>query len=1060
MKMTNSRINRTLSITLSAVLGLSPAFAGSAYSIQAAVPTAEHIASERAISTDTASGNMASENIASVTQEELAATETSQEVISISSAGEFIEFAQNCTFDTYSKGKTFVLTNDIKFINDDFVPAATFCGIFDGQGYTIDGVSIHQLGTDLGMFRFVEEGALVKNLNVKVNINPTGSKDQIGGIAGTNRGTIINCSVDGNLRAESSLGGVAGYNEKTGLIENCENRATLVGNDKIGGIVGNNEGTINNCTNRGAVNDSEDTVSDEDKDESTMSFDIKQAAIGEKINDTGGVAGYSSGVIKGSVNYGTIGYAHSGYNTGGIVGRQNGCVYASNNYGIIQGRKDVGGIVGQFEPYLLINYNEDTLQKVQNQVDILLNQADSLSAVTENAGDSLIANADKVKDSLTSIRDISRGYKDYYGDTTESFADDLQSTMDRIQDITNSMELDDYGDQRSDYDDLKDDLDEAQNLYRRITNLRSGTSLKERWNLITRLNTLMKNIARESRELVEDTVDKTANNVDDTKDDLDALRTEANTLSDLIENNYTNLKDDIDNTDEDLTANFNTLYDNMEALGDSAKSSRLDIQNQVDSMRDQLRNIQTTLKDGVDEIRDKIDDDGTKDDETDSKIYDDESDSDDDSIRNGTIILCRNFAEVQSDSNAGGIAGTISIEVSLDPESDVEVEGDRTLNMTRNARATVLSCINRADVTVKNDCAGGIAGRADMGALISNENYSNVETTDGDYVGGIAGRCNYMIRGNYAMGAITGKNYQGGIVGLGKDMANNHAMVVILNLVGEKIGTIAGEADGAITGNVYVKQQATGAVNHVTYENQARAVSYQELVSMEGTPRGFSSITVRFYAEDELIRTMSFKYGDDVTADLFPIVESKPGVYYKWDVNEILGINRNWNVYGSYEPWTTTIATSEKVPILLAESNFHPHAVLSCGEIDSKELPSLSGYNVIRGYSFEISEPEPHRNTGDNMKLRVLAADCGKTAKAALIQDGKLVPVDSVRDGKYIVFSVGNTSEFAIVEETQIPWLLIAGVGVLGLLLIVIFRKLARRKKQKSESETKPQTEK
>ena len=42
--------------------------------------------------------------------------------------------------------------------------------------------------------------------------------------------------------------------------------------------------------------------------------------------DTGGIAGRSSGMILTSVNTGTVGYEHIGYNVGGIVGRTDGLV--------------------------------------------------------------------------------------------------------------------------------------------------------------------------------------------------------------------------------------------------------------------------------------------------------------------------------------------------------------------------------------------------------------------------------------------------------------------------------------------------------------------------------------------------------------------------------------------------------------------------------------------------------------------------------------------------------------------------------------------------------------
>ena len=71
--------------------------------------------------------------------------------------------------------------------------------------------------------------------------------------------------------------------------------------------------------------------------------------------DTGGIVGYSSGVVQSCVNRGTVGYPHVGYNTGGIAGRQDSYLSGCTNSGTVYGRKDVGGIVGQAEPYVLVD---------------------------------------------------------------------------------------------------------------------------------------------------------------------------------------------------------------------------------------------------------------------------------------------------------------------------------------------------------------------------------------------------------------------------------------------------------------------------------------------------------------------------------------------------------------------------------------------------------------------------------------------------------------------------------------------------------------------------------
>ena len=83
--------------------------------------------------------------------------------------------------------------------------------------------------------------------------------------------------------------------------------------------------------------------------------DEKEASLNSNTIDSGGIAGLSTGIIQLCTNNGSIGYEHVGYNAGGIVGRQSGYVYSCENKGLVCGRKDVGGIAGQTEPYVAID---------------------------------------------------------------------------------------------------------------------------------------------------------------------------------------------------------------------------------------------------------------------------------------------------------------------------------------------------------------------------------------------------------------------------------------------------------------------------------------------------------------------------------------------------------------------------------------------------------------------------------------------------------------------------------------------------------------------------------
>ena len=98
--------------------------------------------------------------------------------IYISTAKELMDLSKKCTLDSWSKDKKVVLTADIDLSHTDFTPIPIFSGVFDGAGYTVRGLSIRGNGSQQGLFRYVQEGAIIQNLNVEGSIMPGGSKSR------------------------------------------------------------------------------------------------------------------------------------------------------------------------------------------------------------------------------------------------------------------------------------------------------------------------------------------------------------------------------------------------------------------------------------------------------------------------------------------------------------------------------------------------------------------------------------------------------------------------------------------------------------------------------------------------------------------------------------------------------------------------------------------------------------------------------------------------------------------------------------------------------------------
>ena len=100
------------------------------------------------------------------------------------------------------------------------------------------------------------------------------SNPRVGGIVGINEGTVENCTFSGSVTGgeinnsnNGAIGGIVGLNQ-SGTITGCINNADVSGQGRdklfVGGITGSNHGTLANCTNTGTIRG---TLTDEGADQ-------------------------------------------------------------------------------------------------------------------------------------------------------------------------------------------------------------------------------------------------------------------------------------------------------------------------------------------------------------------------------------------------------------------------------------------------------------------------------------------------------------------------------------------------------------------------------------------------------------------------------------------------------------------------------------------------------------------------------------------------------------------------------------------------------------------------
>lgn len=928
-------------------------------------------------------------------------------VIEISDEDGLRELADHCVYDAWSRDKYVKLTGDIALLDDSHISIPSFGGIFDGNGFRITNLYIDDTGSAVGLFRYVQESGIIRNLNVEGKVTPGGSQDQVGGIVGVNYGQIINVSFSGQVSGDSEVGGIAGVNGKTGQIRRCTSGTAVVGNHSIGGIVGNNHGTLNNCSNTGDINIHSTEVSYDLEDITMENFeDINSTSNVSAHTDTGGVAGISDGKIYFCTNEGTVGYSHVGYNIGGIVGRlHQGYIQNCTNSGQVYGRKDVAGIAGQMEPFLQVEYMEDAIGKIGTQTDVFLNMleksqrdlsnyVDNASDLSRNLTDSLKGATDSGSDALSSTNDALYLYNQELGNIADSGKEMIDSvTADIPTDVSKDSEA----------------YKAALNKFR--TDVADSAS----------------NAANQAGELSEDVKD----NLGDMNSSMSSAQ---NYLDELI--------DTLDN-------GSNTMSNDVSALVNQAKYLRTLI---GDLRTDLFEYEGFSIEDASDEEASEQSQEAGYAPDLGEIMYDTSS------FQQGKITLCANKGNVEADTNVGGIVGQVATEYDMDPEDDVTLTGEESFNIEQTVKAVIRDSKNYADITAKKDFVGGIVGKADFGAAISCESYGDIESTGGNYVGGIAGSADYSVRSCYSMGTLSGKSYVGGITGIGCDIFYSYAYNDF-DTSGEYVGSIAGQVrdDGTLYGNYYVEGKP-GGVDGIGYEGGAAPISYEEFSSIENIPESFRVFTIVFKADDKVLGELEAAYGSFIDASELPDIPEKEGYYGVWPEDGLDFVTGNMVVEAEYDKWVTALKSEDTDESgrakLLVEGSFLPEYSLKA------EIGEETGSDI----SFEIVDAETGVSVyTDPVEVRILCDEPDKLESFIKNEDGTYTKAETSVMGSYLVFRMDRPGTFRLAEVVNYNLIIKAAIAVciivLAVVILLVRKRVKKHRAKKNEQKEIEQAE-
>ena len=1011
------------------------------------------------------------------------------DTVTIATVQDFTNFSKQCTRDTWSQGITVELTADLDLSGSDFTPVPIFQGTFHGNGHTISGFSFEKKGSKTGLFRTLTASAVVEDLTVEGDLAPQGSASQAGLLVGENYGTVSRCAAQGSVSGQEDIGGLVGLNGESGCIQSCTSAAAVTGVTNVGGITGQNLGAVENSSNTGEIN----TQADQ-----------------ETPTSVGGIAGLSRGTIRGCTNSGAVGYQHVGYNMGGIVGLQSGEISNCSNTAPIQGRKDVGGIAGQFEPNTSLTYGPSPSQQLTNSLSSLFDQLehftnqlndmvsrgvddaqaihDSLSAIqdrTHAAGtegrddfkamsDQLYQHTTAISGSLDSLRDDLDQFSEEAGDQFQEALDQTDTLLSKLEKLASQADsglgkairaLEDtisaIRDQlqliRTHRQAMAEELDNVKQYVADVARLIAAGQFEQALQLpfpsldltghVQAIAGALKEIPRLAAKLPgqwNDIHDQTSQALGQTGQDIDralnALYEALTALNEAGDHFSSDLQEDLDAVNQKADAIRDLLKTYTDTLGDKAQSALDDIdgeltaiQDRVDSMtqaagadNDALHATSQAIFDDMEAVRQAISGLGKEPELTVTDLTDEIDQGP------GLVKGCTASGTVQGDTNVGGIVGTVSTELGDDPEATFDL-GDLKLmsDVYATLRAVVRDCRFDGDVTVKNECGGGVAGRCEAGTIVDCAARGTVET-GGDYCGGIAGRTRGKVIRCAALTDLTGQSWLGGVAGLGQDITDCRTMVRA-DSDGEYQGAIAGQAEGTLTGNRYLMEDLAG-LDGVDYAQTAQGLDFDAFSQLDYIPADFLTFSYRFEVNGQTVAEIPFQYGDDLDTSLVPEAPKQGEEYGQWPQFPTQDLRRSMVLSVQFTTPTSTLADQDGVAQLLVEGTFSPDASLT---VDQEELPDqkVEGYTSRSAWSYTVTGSQ-----SDTITVRLRAEGVEKPA-AAVYQDGRWQRVDSTLDGSYLVFQAPTQGQVLLLEEQQLPLLTVGliGGGTIVLLLAGFF---------------------
>ena len=909
----------------------------------------------------------------------------------------------------------------------------------------------------------------------------------IGGIAGASSGILQSCTNNGDVGYEHvgyNVGGIAG--RQSGWLDSCINTGTVRGRKDVGGICGQMEPRLTLLFDADSLDDLWEEL---DTLQALMDQAISHAeGVSDSVSDRmTGLTGSADAVkdAASDLSEAMTDWADGNIETVNDVSARFSWVLdrlepiADAMDAALDRLQDAADLAGDAldDAHRIGELSGDALEDVRaalNQVkhaaEVCSDTLDTVRDALERLGDSL-GSSEEMAAAVEGVRAALNNLTDAFGLLSDAFGDlwtavgDLhhQGSIPAWDDADWSGVLAALDEMRGAADQVKSALGTLKQALAGVGTVAEGYLQETLEEIAAAAEDLMDGFAgmdqagghlRDALEHLEDIVPlgesvsallkKAAETLEDACGQLrDAGSTFSDVMSQLADKpeiSFRPLGDAVNEKGDFLDEAMSGLTGAMESLNETVSSS-------ADILLSDLRAINAQFGRVIDVLRRHSDNEEEEDDE-DQELLEDVSDqateTDEDA---GRITNTRNSGAVEGDVNVAGIVGSMAIEYDYDPEDDLTTSGDRSLNFRYQAAALTEGCVNNGEITGKKDYVGGIVGRMDLGTVSRCESYAPVESTGGDYVGGIAGAAWSTIRDCWARCALSGNDYIGGVAGLGKTVTHCRTLVEI-DQGAACLGAVLGdmEEDGSVTGNLFT-HDTLGGIDGISYLGQAEPADFAVL--SQDAPAAFTQFRLVFTADGQVVETYDFSYGDALTQ--LPEIPEKAGYSASWPELDYDHLTFSRTLEAEYTAYSTALTALGDPPQIVVEGTFDAGSTL---EVSSNEEPWTDARGTSHtGTVYTVTVTDPIQPVTD-FQVQYRLSDGAAGGSVWVKASNGWQKQDSEIDGSYLVFQgEGNSVTFTVQETSGHSLILIlaaSGCAVAAGVLVLLRKRRGAKQNGKS----------